>query len=262
MYMGCHCASKKRFLGDAATDQAILTSMCPGGVAKSPCGFSVDTSQVQTVFQNSISSRLLMWPPPTNTWANCSGVQAPSAGQTATKVAGAAAGIGTATASAIAASLGLALNAIPIIGTIASVAIGVIGTIFAHHAQAVQMQSTVLCTNVPLANQYLQQIDASLAAGTITAAQAKAAYASIQAQFTSALKSDPSYKKGDALDAYNTAMQLVINARTADLATMAAAAPGASGGIIGSIENALGLSDSSGSLWPWLLAGGAALLFL
>ena len=106
--------------------------------------------------------------------------------------------------------------AIPFVG-IGVAIVGLIATIFAHHAQAEKIQSNVLCENVPAANAALAAIDAALANGSMTPAQAKQAYAALGPQFNSAMRSDPSYKSGDALDGYNIAFSAVLAQRNLDL---------------------------------------------
>jgi hypothetical protein len=256
--------SRRRYLGALGATAALPTSapdpsaaiiaqLCPSGVAKNPCGFSVATAQVQQVFQSSVDSRLLLWPPPSNTWANCTSAPSATAAKV-TKIASAGAGMtaGILTAAAVSGPFA------PIVAGVGAV-IGVISGIFAHHSQAVAMQSSVLCQNVPAANVAFEGIDQELASGVATPQQAAAAYSQLASQFTASLKTDPSYKKGDALDAYNTAMQLVVLARTNDLKagvlTGGAPAPFAS--------SAAGLATSLGlppiALWA---AAGLALWFL
>jgi hypothetical protein len=238
----------------AATPASIIAQACPSGIDKQPCGCSVDTASMQTLFQTSIQQRLLLWPPPDASFANCSGVTGASATQRAGQIATGAGGITTAL-TAGATPLIAASAAIPIIG-IGVAAIGtIISMIGAHHAQAVAAQNSALCTAVPATNQALQQIDAELAAGTITAAQAQGFYSQIQAQFTAAMKAGTSYKQCDALYAYNLALQMVLAARTADLQTSANAAAGgllAPGGVLA--------AGSSSSLLLWGAAAAVAYL--
>lgn len=182
------------------------------------CGSKCNAAFVNEL-TNAIQNRLLQWPPlPAN--AKCSS-QTSSTAQKVTAIG--AAGIGAAvpvTAALVSSSViaGSALTAaIPIVGAIAAPILLVLGTIFANHAKAVQLQSNVLCENVPAANAALQQIDAGLAAGTITPTQAMSAYQQMLASFQAAMKSDPSYKTGDALWGYNQELQAVIAQRTLDL---------------------------------------------
>jgi hypothetical protein len=233
---------------------AVIATVCPAGIiSKSPCGFGTDTSEVQQVFQSSVASRMLLWPPPSTKWANCTSAPSQTAAQI-TKIGATGAGMtaGILTAAAVSGPLA------PIVGAVGAI-VGVISGIFAHHSQAVALQSSVLCQNVPAANAAFQGIDQQLATGTATPQQAATAYSALASQFTAALRSDPSYKKGDGLDAYNTAMQLVVLARTNDLKagllTGGAPAPFAS--------SAAGLATSLGlppiALWA---AAGLALWFL
>lgn len=165
-------------------------------------------------------------------------------------IASAAGGITTAL-TAGSAPLIAASAAVPIIG----VGIAAIGTLIsaigAHHAQAVAAQNNALCTAVPATNQALQQIDAELAAGTITPSQASSYYSQIAAQFLAAMKAGTSYKQCDALYAYNLALQMVLAARNQDLQTSASAG----GSLVSSVEQ---LATSTG-LPPIVLLGGAAL---
>lgn len=177
------------------------------------CGKNCGSQIFQSFLQEAISSRLLPAPTKQNASTDCSGGQVSNASGKATSIASTAIATGTTVAHVLAP----ALSAIPIVGTIAALFTGVLSGIFTHHAQAVQMQSNVICENVPAANQLLQQIDAELASGTATPSQASAAYQTILAQFTAAMKSDPSYKTGDALWGYVQGMTAVVAARNADL---------------------------------------------
>ncbi len=150
-------------------------------------------------------------------------------------VAGAAAGIAPIAA------------ALPLLGPAALIAapiLLIVGTIFANHAKAVALQSSVLCENVPAANNALAAIDAGLANGTISASQASTAYNTMLASFQSAMKSDPSYKTGDALWGFNQGMQALIAQRQLDLQSGASGA----GGIASSL--------SAVPTWLWFVGGG------
>lgn len=235
----------------AATPAAIIAQFCPSGIAKQPCGCSVDTTSMQTLFQNSIQSRLLLWPPPDAKFANCSAVGGLNTAQKAGTVASAAGGITTALTSG-AAPLIATGAAIPVIG-IGVAAIGtLISAIGAHHARAVAAQNNALCTAVPAVNAALQQIDQELAAGTLTPAQAVSYYGQIQSQFTTTLKAGTSYKQCDALYAYNLALQMVLAARKRDLQTSATGAAAGAAGAVAQLATNLGVP-------PALLWGAAGL---
>lgn len=195
--------------------QALIAQQCGSSGAKG-CGFGVDTTEVEQLFETSINSGYLMWPPPSAKWqTQCTGATTSQTAQSVMKIGG----VGV-TAAGAAAGIPAIAAVLPALGPAALIAapiLAVVGVIFAHHQKAIQMQSNVLCENVPAANAAFQQIDAGLGNGTITAAAAIAAYQSLQSGFNSAMRSDPSYKKGDAMDAYNRAMMLVVAARTAAL---------------------------------------------
>lgn len=175
--------------------------------------------------QTCIQTRLLFWPPnPKN--ATCQGAPASSAASKITQIGALAAG-GAASVAAIPA----VAAALPLLGPAALVAapvLAILGTIFANHAKAVQLQTNVLCENVPAANAALQQIDAGLTSGAVTPAQASSAYSQILSNFQAAMKSDPSYKTGDALWGYNQELQAVIAQRTLDLQSSGSVTTGAS----------------------------------
>jgi hypothetical protein len=216
------------------------------------CGSKCNAAFVNEL-QNALQNRLLQWPPlPAN--ANCTGAPASSGAAKITQTASIGAGTVAATTQALVSSGLIAASgvttAIPIVGAIVAPVLLILGTIFADHAKAVQLQTNVLCENVPAANAALQQIDAGLAAGTITPAQALAAYAQIQSSFTAAMKSDPSYKTGDALWGYNQELQAVIAQRTADLQSEYPSAAGA------------GIASSGLPSWAPLVAIGALAYFL
>jgi hypothetical protein len=232
---------------------AVIAQVCPSGITKSPCGFGTDTSEVQALFQSSVASRLLLWPPPSAKWANCTNAPSSTASKV-TKIASSGAGMtaGILTAAAVSGPFA------PIVAGVGAV-LGLVSGIFAHHSQAVALQSSVLCQNVPAANTALQGIDQELAAGAATPQQAAAAYSTLAQGFTASLRSDPSYKKGDGLDAYNTAMQLVIQARLNDLKAglLTGGAPAPFAGTAAGLATSLGLPPIA--LWA---AAGLAVWFL
>lgn len=211
------------------------------------CGKNCGSQIFLSFLQQAIATRLLPMPTKQTASTDCTGGQVSNAAGKASSVAASAVAAGT----TIAATLAPALNVIPIVGTIASVILGGVSAIFTHHAQAVQMQSNVLCENVPAANQLLQQIDQELQQGLASTSQASGAYDAILSQFTAAMKSDPSYKTGDALWGYVQALAAVVAARKADLQAGVMAdgtpIPGAS-------------AASSLGIPPAVLWGGAALL--
>lgn len=219
---------------------AIIAQICPQGITAGNCGCTVDTANVQTLFENSISSLYLMWPPPDPAWANCSGIQQPSGLQTASKAIGGAAPVAGAVATAIPA---IAAAAGPI-GLAVGAAALITGLFAAHHAAAVAAQNNALCISVPEFNSVLQQIDAGQIAASASAYQA------LLNSFATDMKAGTSYKKCDALYAYNLAAQMVIAARTANLAA-------GTGGGTGLTASVAGLP-----LWMWLLGGGAAAFLL
>lgn len=233
-----------RGLGQATA----VVAATPGMVnPQSYCGTKCNSTFVQEL-TTAIQNRLLQWPPLPQD-AKCTGPAATSnAALTVTKAASAGVGAAVGAASALtSAGIIAGTAAIPIVGAIVAPILAIVGVIFAHHAQAVQMQTTVLCENVPAANAALQQIDQGIAAGTITPAQAISAYSTLQSSFTSAMKSDPSYKTGDALWGYDVMMQAVCAQRALD--AQAAAASGVGSGLL-----------SGTGLPSWVLWGGAAVL--
>jgi len=175
-----------------------------------------------------------------------------STGLAVTKIAGvgvgAAAGVtGALVSSGLIASSALTA-AIPVVGAIVAPILAIIGTIFANHQKAIGLQSSVLCENVPAANAALQQIDAGLSNGTITPAQALKAYPTLLSGFTAAMKSDPSYKTGDAMWGYVQALQAVLAQRALDL--QGAGATGAAGGV----------ASLASGVPTWALVGGGLVL--
>lgn len=167
-----------------------------------------------------------------------------------TALAGAAAGVGLKVTSAIASTGAIALPslAIPVAGVAIAVLTTLLGTIFAHHAAAEAAQSNVLCTNVPAANGALSGISQLISSGALSADDAVSAYQSLASEFDSAMRSDPSFKTGDAMWGYDQAMQAVCAQCILDLQ-----ASGATTGVAASL-----------GVPPLLLwgAGVAALWFL
>jgi hypothetical protein len=235
---------RRRGLGGLGVSSTLVSP-------QSYCASSCKNTQFIQAMQESISQRLLLWPPLPGQ-ANCTSAPSSSTAQKVTAIAGTGVGATVGVTSALTAGsiigASAATAAIPIVGAIVAPILAIVGTIFANHAKAVQLQSNVLCENVPAANAALQQIDAGLSSGTITAAQASTAYSQMQTAFTAAMKSDPSYKTGDALWGYNQILQAVLAQRMLDLQ-----ADGSSSGT--------SLLSSSG-ISPLYLLGGAALLWL
>ena len=119
----------------------------------------------------------------------------------------------------------------------------VVGIFGAHHAAAVAAQNNALCISVPQFNSILQQVNSGALPATA------AGYQQLAASFRSDMQAGTSYKKCDALYAYNLAAQMVIAARLAALAAGGGAATGLSTTVAGI------------PLWA-LLLGGAAAVFL
>lgn len=262
-----------------ATDPvAITASLCAGSSGCNP-------TFIQTC-QQAIAARFL----PAYTTATgasnanaCAGVSTNSE-TTALNVGKTVASSALNVASIGASIAGAAVSAIPIIGSIISGITSIISVIVGHHSAAVKEQDTLLCQVVPATNSLLQQIDSALAAGSITPAQAEAQYSSFLSQFMSELKTDSSYKTGDALWGYGLMLQGIITARNQDLANglltggapgpwTQTAATGTVSSVLDSIESALGISGSSSTTsgtstatttnyLPWLIAAGVAALFL
>lgn len=304
MSAGCQCAQcgikPKGFLGflsaaalvstpapasapGAVNPTAILAQICPSGVGKGSCP-SPNAANYTSFLEAAISSRFL----PAYTTATgasnanaCAGVSTNSE-TNALSIGKTAASTGLTIAGTSLSIAGAATAAIPIVGAIVGAITSVISIIVGHHSAAVKEQDQLLCQAVPATNSVLQQIDAALASGSLTPAQAEAQYSSFLSQFTSEMKSDPSYKQGDAMNGYLIAFQCVIAARNQDLqnGVLTGGAPGpwtqtaASSGIAGaassaldSVESLFGISPSasaSGSTnWvPWAIAAGLAALFL
>jgi len=134
-------------------------------------------------------------------------------------------------------------SVVPVVGTIIGAIAGLIGSLFGGgHAKAVEGEAQDICNQVPGVNQVLEQIDAGLASGQVTASDAASLYSQLQSQFTSALHQNTTYKTGDTLWAFTLALQGIIQARTAllqagqlvgggSIPTGAAASIGASLGI-------------------------------
>lgn len=220
------------------------------------CGKNCGSQIFQSFLQDCISTRLLPMPTQQTASTDCSGGQVSNAAGKAASIASTAIATGTTVAHVLAP----ALSAIPIVGTIAAVFTGVLAGIFTHHAQAVAMQSNVLCENVPACNQLLQQIDSELASGTATPSQASAAYQTILSQFTAAMKSDPSYKTGDALWGYVQGLTAVVAARNADLqaGVLTGGSPAPWTTSTGEVASSLGIPPAV--LWGGLALGALWLL--
>jgi hypothetical protein len=228
------------------------------------CGSQCKNSAFLAFLQQAISSRYL----PANPIVGGAGSGSkgcpttspgPSGAVQATKVGAAAAGAvvgatqGLVTSGLVAASS--LTTAIPIVGAILGPVLAILGTVFQHHAAAEAAQTNVLCTNVPEANAALQAVDSALASGGATPSQAATTLQSLLSNFTAAMKSDPSYKTGDAMWGYVQALAAVVAQRLADMkaGVLTGGAPIPSGASLPSL--------GSSSLLPWLL-GGAVLFYL
>ena len=299
MLIGCHCGGKcggnamggirpRGFLGflsaaavvstapattsstTAVDPAAITTSLCAGSKGCNP-------TFIQTC-QAAIAARFL----PAYTTATgasnanaCAGVSTNSETK-GLSIGSSVAGSALSTTGAALSIAGLATTAIPIVGAIIGAITSVVSIIVGHHSAAVKEQDTLLCQLVPATNALFQQIDAALASGQLTPAQAEAQYSSFLSQFMAELKTDSSYKTGDALWGYGLMVQGIITARNQDLqnGVLTGGAPGpwtqtgasgAASSVVDSIESALGISGSSSTTtnyWPWILAAGAAAFFL
>lgn len=254
----------------AADPTAIISQFCPAGLGKSACAFQSNAaarvSALEAFLTEAISTRLIPDPAQSATAqaifeadarTNCATYAANSnTAKKAGTLITAGAGITTAAAMAAGAAAG---SVVPVIGTIVGLIGGLFASLFgAGHAKAVAGEQQDICTAVPAANQVLQQIDAGLAAGSVTTAQAQSAYSQLQSQLTSALHQGTTYKQGDALWAFNLALQCVIAARLQDLKNRAAAVAQASATVAE-------ISSAVGSLPPavWLaLAAAGVILFL
>lgn len=252
---------------------AITASLCAGSKGCNP-------TFIQTC-QQAIAARFL----PAYTTATgasnanaCAGVSTNSETK-GLSIGSSVAGSALSTTGAALSIAGLATTAIPIVGAIVGAITSVVSIIVGHHSAAVKEQDSLLCQVVPATNSLLQQIDQALASGQLTPDQAETQYSSFLSQFMAELKTDSSYKTGDALWGYGLMLQGIITARNQDLQngvlTGGAAGPwtqtgasGAASSVIGSIESALGISSSPATstgttnYWPWILAAGAAAFFL
>lgn len=227
------------------------------------CGKNCGSQTFLSFLQEAISTRFLPQPTQQNASTDCSGTPASTTAAKTTQIISGAAAAGTSVTASLA-SAAVIGSTIPIIGTVIGLAAGALTAIFTHHAQAVQLQSNLICENVPAANQLLAQIDSELSSGLATPSQASTAYDTILAQFTAAMKSDPSYKTGDALWGYVQGLTVLVATRKADLAagvlTDGQAAPWASGAGAASEQLSSSLGISPAVLWVAIGLGALWLL--
>jgi hypothetical protein len=251
---------RRRFLGQ---NEPVTTVPAGQVSAANYCGSKCyqtinmpSGTNVQSTIQQAIATGQLA--PVTVSWASTSNCSGAPPSQTAAKVvqtgsiaAGTVSGV-TASLATAGIAVGAATAAIPIVGAIVAPIMLILGTIFANHAKAVALQSSVLCENVPAANAALQQIQSGVVSGTISPSQAASAYAQLQAGFTAALKSDPSYKTGDALWLYDMCMQGICAQATLELQSLPA-----SGDSVSSL-----LTTSTGTVSPVVLIGLGILAYM
>jgi hypothetical protein len=248
-YAARRMTGRRMRLGQAAT---TIT-------AQQYCSSNCKSSAFISFLQDAISSRFLPSPTEQNASTTCSGGEVSTTSAKATKVSSAVASTGATVTGALA-TAGAISAAIPIVGTIAAVALGVLSGIFASHDQAEQLQSNVLCENVPAFNAMLEQIDSELSSGTATPEQAASAYQNLLSQFQAALKSDPSYKTGDALWGFNQGAQAVIAARNQDLTNGVLTSGQAASWSGSSTAGAAVAAASAAGIPPAMLWIGAAVL--
>lgn len=192
----------------SASAPALVQQYCTGN-----CGSAAFIS----FLEQALSSGQLPAVTPA-TGGNCAGVPASSAAAKVTQIASGAAGVGVAAAAATGAIAG---SVVPLVGTAIGAVAGILVGVFTHHAQAVQMQTNVLCENVPAANQAIQAFAAEGASAT--------QWQQLAAQFQAAMQSDPSYKSGDALWGYAQAMNMLCAAYAQQASSGGAASAGAVG---------------------------------
>lgn len=275
---GCGCGGRgrRRTLGQLPTSATAASgTLSTAQIVAQLCGTNPDYCTVksgankqgalQAFLTDAVNSRLV--PDPTSdpnaidvmeadAQTNCSSYAATGAGgsstATAAKIVSKATPLavtGITTGAAIAgASIG---SVVPVVGTIVGALAGIIAGIFSGaHAKAVAGEQQDICGSVPQINSALQQIDAALAAGQIQPSDASSLYQQLQSQFTQALHQNTTYKAGDALFAYNLALQGVIIARNQDLANGVSSAVGT------------GLSTTVAGIPLWAILAGAAAVFL
>jgi len=247
-----HRAGLRGMTADQAAQQVM-----PKSTVRSTAGFT------QTVYNNLVqaaaSGNFISFNP-----SGCSG-QSPS-GAKIVNTAGGLALTGLSTGFAVA---GVAASIAAPITMGASLLVGLFGSIFAHHAQAVKIEQQTVCAAVPAASDSLKAIDQAVQAGTITPAQGIQALQSLLSAFSSQvaqiIKLDDSHC--NAACVWVKQLQAIVLKKSSDYEDMqsvqqVAALPAASSSAA-TAQTATGLASSDLSsipTWGWLAA--AAVLFL
>jgi hypothetical protein len=78
---------------------------------------------------------------------------------------------------------GTAISAIPVAGAAVAVFTAAYNLAFGHHAQAVKVEQNTLCNAIPLANQYMDAIDAAYRQGQLGSLQAQATLEGLYQKF-------------------------------------------------------------------------------
>lgn len=148
------------------------------------------------------------------------------------------------------------------VGAAAELSSVVFGLIFGHHAKAVAKERSILCAAVPAANQTLQAVDAAIAAGNFSPADAINALQAMVAQFAQQVASIQHGADPTSSGECNAACVMLSQLRAIVLRKVSlyqdmlnAPTPSASSSIMQTISG-------GGSLLPWAAAGLVAFLLL
>lgn len=96
---------------------------------------------------------------------------------------GAVASVGVGAAQLATTLAGTAVKALPVVGAAIGVFEAAYSLAFGHHAQAVKVEQNTLCNAVPLANQFMDQLDAAYKKGQISSTAVDQNLDALQAKF-------------------------------------------------------------------------------
>lgn len=238
------------------TPQQAASEVMPTSTIRSTAGFT--QQDFNNIVQAATIGNFVSFNP-----SGCSGI-APS-GAKIVNTAGGLALTGLSTGLAVA-GVASAIAAPVTFG--ASLLVGLFGSIFAHHAQAVRVEQQTVCAAVPAAADSLTAIDQAVKSGTITPSQAITALQSLQSSFEAQVAGiiKMSNSACNAACIWVKQLEAIVLKKSADYEDMqtmgqAAALPAVSGSAA-AIQTTTGQISSDLATvptWGWLAA--AAVLF-
>jgi hypothetical protein len=214
----------------AANVASIVARLCSGNFCTGKSGAN-KRGYLQQFFTEAVTERLLPDPmsdmlamlvlePDAQT--NCAGYAAsPGASGISQGISMAQAGVSAGFSIAAAAGAAIPVAGL-VIGPVLGLASTITGIFSKHHAAAVRGEQQDICSSVGLVNTALDQSDQYVLAGNASPSEASSALDQIAQEFYTLLHTNTTFKTGDALWAYYSALTGIVTAKKADYAAMAA----------------------------------------